>query len=257
MVDQASISAVLRAAVSVLQAFTPDDDHLDAAEISRRTALSEGDAWAVIDALTQVRLLEQIGDDYRPSVLLFELGMRGSVEHQLVEVATPFLEDLYERTRETVHLGVRRNLDVVYIAKIGGHGFAEVPSRIGQRLPMYCTAIGKVLLAHAGEAVVAAEVDRGLAPRGPQTITDPDALTVQLAQIADAGVALEREESVAGLTCIAAPVIVGERVVAAISIAGPLYRFSPELHRATITAAAGAIGGLLAGRVARLTTTPK
>ena len=78
-----------------------------------------------------------------------------------------------------------------------------------------------------------------------------------MAQIADAGVALEREESVAGLTCIAAPVIVGERVVAAISIAGPLYRFSPELHRATITAAAGAIGGLLAGRVARLTTTPK
>jgi hypothetical protein len=125
-----------------------------------------------------------------------------SVEHQLVEVATQFLEDLYERTRETVHLGVRRNLDVVYIARIGGHGFA-------------------------------AEVDRGLAPRGrTHTITDAGALAVQLAEIAESG-------------------IVRERMVAAISIAGPPYRFSPELHRTTIKAAADAIGGLLAVRITR------
>ena len=246
MVDQTS--AVLSIAVRVLQAFTPDDESLGAAEIERRTGLSESAARDVIRALVNVRLLKAVGDGYRLSTLLFELGMRGSVERRLVEVATPFLEDLYERTRETVHLGVREHLDVVYISKIGGHGFADVPSRIGQRLPMYCTGIGKMLLAHAGAAVVAAVVDRGLSAMGPRTITNSDELAAQLAEIADSGIAFEREESTAGLTCVAAPIVVRDRVVAAISIAGPLYRFMPEMHRVSIKAAADAIGDLLASR---------
>lgn len=79
----------------------------------------------VVLALVDVRLLEAVGDRYRLSTLLFELGVRGSVERRLVEVATSFLADLYERTRETVHLGVREHLDVVYISKMGGH----VPGR--------------------------------------------------------------------------------------------------------------------------------
>ena len=199
--------------------------------------------------MVEVRLLEAVGDRYRLSTRLFELGMRGSVERRLVEVATPFLADLYERTRETVHLGVREHLDVVYISKMGGHGSGEVPSRIGQRLPMYCTAIGKVLLAYAGDAVVAAVVDHGLRPVGPGTITDAGELKAQLAEIADSGIAFEREESTAGLTCVAAPIVVRGRVVAAVSIAGPLYRFMPEMHRVSIKAAADAIGDLLAGSV--------
>lgn len=108
-----------------------------------------------------------------------------------------------------------------------------MPSRIGQRLPMYCTAIGKVLLAQAGDAVVAAVVDHGLSPMGPRTITNAGELMAHFAEIADSGIAFEREESTAGLTCVAAPIFVRGRVVAAISIAGPLYRFKPEMHRAS------------------------
>ena len=246
MVDQTS--EVLSTAVRVLQAFTPDDESLGATEIERRTGLSESGARDIVRALVNVRLLEGVGDGYKLSTLLFELGMQGAVERRLVEVATPFLEDLYERTRETVHLGVRENLDVVYISKIGGHGFAEVPSRVGQRLPMYCTGIGKMLLAHAGDGVVAAVVGRGLSPRGPRTITNADELAAQLAEIADSGIAFEREESTAGLTCVAAPIVVRGHVVAAISIAGPVYRFIPQTHRVSIKAAAEAIGDLLASR---------
>ena len=116
----------------------------------------------------------------------------------MIEVATPFLEDLYERTRETVHLGVRENLDVVYISKIGGHGFTEVPSRIGERLPLHCTAIGKVMLAGADDDVFAAVVKRGLTPAGPKTITVAAVLHAQLQTIAESGLAFEYEESTAG-----------------------------------------------------------
>ena len=150
--------------------------------------------------------------------------MRASVERGLI-VPTPFLEDLYERTHETVHLGVREQLDVVYTSKIGGHGFAEVPSRIGQRLPLHCTAIGKMLLANSGEAACAAVFDRGLTPRGPRTITDPATLLAELKTIRESGFSFEFEESTPGLTCIAAPILdQDDQVIAAVSIAGPSYR---------------------------------
>ena len=79
--------------------------------------------------------------------------MLASLERTLLEVATPFLEDLYERTHETVHLGVREGAEVVYVAKVAGHRQVRSPTRIGGRMPLHSTALGKALLAHAGEEV--------------------------------------------------------------------------------------------------------
>ena len=245
-----TVDAVLGQAVAVLRAFGTDDTHVTVAELVGRSGLTFGVVREIVQALVTTRLLEPTGTSYRLSALLFELGMRASAERGLIEVATPFLEDLCERTRETVHLGVRENLDVVYVSKIGGHGFTEVPSRIGERLPLHCTAIGKVMLAGADDDVFAAVVKRGLTPAGPKTITVPAVLHAQLQTIAEAGLAFEYEESTAGIACIAAP-IRGEdgRVIAAVSIAGPMHRFSPEQHRGSVRAATDAISTLFARRV--------
>ena len=252
-----SVDAVLGEAVAVLQAFTTDDTHLDVAELVRRTGVAEGPMREVVNALVAARLLEPSGSSFRLGTLLFELGMRASAERGLIEVSTPFLEDLYERTHETVHLGVREQLDVVYISKIGGHGFTEVPSRIGQRLPLHCTAIGKVLLANADDAVFSAVVNRGLTPAGPKTITVPAVLHAQLETIRESGMGFEREESTAGLACIAAPIRDQDgQVIAAVSIAGPMYRFTPEQHRGSIRAATDAISTLLVRRSVQRRETP-
>jgi len=251
-----TVDAVLGQAVAVLRAFGTDDTHLTVDELVGRSGLTFGVVREIVQALVTTRLLEPTGTSYRLSTLLFELGMRASAERGLIEVATPFLEDLYERTRETVHLGVRENLDVMYISKIGGHGFTEVPSRIGERLPLHCTAIGKVMLASAGDDVFAAVVKRGLTPAGPKTITVPAVLHAQLQTIAESGLAFEYEESTAGIACIAAPIRAADgRVIAAVSIAGPMYRFSPEQHRGSIRAATDAISTLFARR-AELPTDP-
>lgn len=240
------VDQVLAQAVAVLHAFTADDPRLDIPELARRAELPESTVSDIVRGLVNSQLMEPSGDGYRLSTLVFELGMRTSAERRLVEVATPFLEDLYERTRETVHLGVRHHLDVVYVAKIGGHGFSEVPSRIGQRLPLHCTAIGKALLANADDSVVQAVIDRGLTPRGPNTITDPQELRTQLAGIAESGMSFEYEESTPGIACISAAVRGADgEVVAAVSIAGPRYRFVPEQHQIPMRAATDAISGLL------------
>lgn len=102
-----TVDAVLGQAVAVLRAFGTDDTHLTVDELVGRSGLTFGVVGEIVQALVTTRLLEPTGTSYRLSTLLFELGMRASAERGLIEVATPFLEDLYERTRETVHLGVR------------------------------------------------------------------------------------------------------------------------------------------------------
>ena len=94
-----------------------------------------------------MRLLDRTDHGYRPSAGV-QLGMRATVERGLLEVATPFLDDLYERTQETVNLGVRdRDARSSTSPRSRGHGQADIPSRRGGRLGLYRTALGKVLLA--------------------------------------------------------------------------------------------------------------
>jgi DNA-binding IclR family transcriptional regulator len=162
----------------------------------------------------------------------------------------PFLQDVYERTHETVHLGVAEGREVVYIAKIGGHRQAASPSRTGGRMPLHCTAIGKVLLAYA-DADQQHEVLRGpLERRTPRTVVAPGVLQRQLTAVLETGVAFEREESTLGLLCVAAPVLdaTGTETVAAISITGPVGRFRPESHIDALRAAATGLGSLIARR---------
>ncbi|MEZ5194619.1 MAG: IclR family transcriptional regulator [Nocardioides sp.] len=144
--------SVLGKAMAVLRAFTAEDG-LGFAELQRRTGLPKATLHRVAGDLVTARLLERRDGVYHLGRQLFELGMLASVERTLLEVATPFLEDLYERTHETVHLGVREGAEVVYVAKVTGHRQVKAPSRIGGRMPVHSTAVGKALLAFAPEAV--------------------------------------------------------------------------------------------------------
>ncbi|WP_330252940.1 IclR family transcriptional regulator [Nocardia sp. NBC_00565] len=241
---------VLGKALAILRAFGPADSVLPLAELVRRTDLTKGSVHRVAGDLVHYRLLDKTDRGYRLSGGLFELGLRAAVERTLLETAMPFLQDLYERTHETVHLGVREGHEVVYLAKIGGHRQAKAPSRTGGRMPMHCTAIGKVLLSHAGEKEQVAVLSGPLERRTPHTIVAPGILRAQLSKAVETGVAYEWEESALGLVCVAAPVLRPDesRVVAAISLAGPTTRFRPESHANAVRAAAAALGSTLARR---------
>lgn len=244
---------VLGKAVAVLTAFTAEDHGVSLAELGRRTGLAKSTLHRLVNDLVQMGLLDRSGTEYRLSGQMFELGMRASVERGLLEVATPFMEDLYERTHETVHLGVLEGTEVVYVAKIGGHRQAAAPSRIGGRMPLYCTAIGKALLAHSSAELLHEVVAAGLERRTSRTVSGPGILHTQLEQVVSAGVAFEYEESAVGIVCVAAPVLdPDERAVAAISVTGPVTRFRPETHALSVRAAAGGIASTLARR-SRLT----
>lgn len=238
---------VLGKAVAILRAFSANDRALGLAEITRRTGLHKATAHRLCRELVLHRLLDRADGGYRLSGGLFELGMRAAEERSLTEVAIPFLQDLYERTHETVHLGVQEGHEVVYVLKLGGHRQARSPSRVGGRMPMHCTAIGKALLAYAEPSVITDVLSRPMERRTPHTITAPGLLRRRLTAVLHDGVAYEREESALGLTCIAAAVLDAEdRPVAAISITGPTTRFRPEPQAPALVAAAAATSATLA-----------
>ncbi|MET8796093.1 IclR family transcriptional regulator [Nocardia sp. NPDC004568] len=241
--------SVLGRALLILEAFGVEDQAVGLSELARRTGLPKATVHRMCRDLVTARLLGSSPEGYRLGRGLFELGMRAATERTLLEVAVPFLQDLFARTRETVHFGVRDGDEVVYISKIGGHRQARSPSRIGGRMPLYCTAIGKVLLAHSGPETIDRILAGPLVRRTPRTVVAPGLLRVQLAQVVERGVAFEHEESAPGIVCVAAPVLSSDdRPLAAISVTGPITRFHPEAHAASVQAAAAGVASILARR---------
>lgn len=242
-------STVLGKAVLVLRAFTAEDRGVSLAELGRRTALAKGTLHRVCGDLVGAGMLERRDDQYRLGRLMFELGMRASVERDLLEVATPFLEELRAAVDETVHLGVRDGTEVVYVAKLVGHRKTAAPSRTGGRWGLSCTAVGKALLAHAPSEVLDAVVRGGLTRHTARTVTAPGILAAQLEQVRLTGVAFEYEESRTGVVCVGAPVFdSGGAAVAAVSVAGPVTRFNPRAGADRVRAAARGISATLARR---------
>ncbi len=241
--------SVLGRVLVILEAFGVEDRAVGLSELARRTGLPKATVHRMCGDLVAERLLSSSPQGYRLGRGLFELGMRAATERTLLEVAVPFLQDLFTRTHETVHLGVPDGDEVVYVSKIGGHRQARSPSRIGGRMPLYCTAIGKALLAHSGAAMIDRILAGPLPRRTPRTVVGPGLLRAQLAQVAENGVSFEYEESTIGLVCIASPILsADDEPLAAISVAGPATRFRPEAHVDSLRAAAGGVASILARR---------
>lgn len=240
---------MLDKAAAVLDCFRPDGGSFRLTELAARTGLAKTTVHRLCADLVRLGLLERDADSYRLGGVLFELGSLVPRRRDLREAALPFLQDLFEATHETVHLGVREGHEVVYVERIHGHEVLRLPSRIGGRLPLTCTGVGKALLAFSGaeltEEVLAAPLPRLTA----HSITDPERLRTAIEQAQVAGLAYEEEEAAPGVSCIAAPVFDGPTAVAALSVAVPRGRFRPaQLAPAVRTAALGLSRALRSGR---------
>ncbi|MEU6676668.1 IclR family transcriptional regulator [Streptomyces sp. NPDC046925] len=240
---------MLDKAVLVLDVFRPDGGSFRLTEIASRAGLAKTTAFRLCGDLVRLGLLERQGEVYRLGGKLFELGSLVPRRHDLRETALPFLQDLFEATHETVHLGVREGHEVVYVERIHGHDALALPSRIGGRLPLSCTGVGKALLAFSGEELTE-EVLAGPLPRlTPHSVTDPARLRTAIEQIQVSGLAYEEHEAAVGVSCIASPVFDGPTAVAALSVAVPRARFRPaQLAPAVRTAALGLSRVLRSGR---------
>ncbi|WP_435127073.1 IclR family transcriptional regulator [Actinacidiphila sp. bgisy144] len=171
---------------------------------------------------------------------LWDLGMLAPVQTGLREAASPFLHDLYGATLETVHLAVRDGTEVLYVDRLAGHASVPIVSTIGSRLPLYCTGVGKVLLAYGPAEVRQTVLGERLRRFTPYTVTAPARLRQQLDRVRADGFATTVEEMSLGACSVAVPVVVADRVVASVGFVVPdLRRTRPRLVAALRVAARG------------------
>jgi IclR family pca regulon transcriptional regulator len=231
--QQADISSgfsqSLERGLAVLAAFRPDRPTLGISELGRELGLTRSTTHRYVATLATLRYLEQDRSTrkYRlgPRVLDLGFSMLGSLE--LRDVAAPHLRRLTDATGHTSNLAIRDDTDVILIDRVRGrpgrYHQLEFSLHVGSRLPSYCSATGKALLAFVPRPDLDRLLDRmDLVPRGPRTLTDRSALLAELEQVRRTGLATNDEELESALRSIAAPVRSrsGE-VVAAVNVAIP------------------------------------
>ena len=163
------------------------------------------------------------------------LHLAASVEHgsDVRALAHPLLVELSQRTTETVHLAVPDGDHMVYIDKVGSPRSVVMASRVGQQVPMHCTALGKAYLSALPPDERHAVVESlTLERRTDRTLVDPGALLKDLETCARRSFAIDNVENEEGVRCVGAA-IRGDRdaAVAALSVSAPASRFSLSAAR--------------------------
>ncbi|GIF19959.1 DNA-binding IclR family transcriptional regulator [Actinoplanes tereljensis] len=218
-------ASVTSRALDLLGAFDADHRALTLSTLARRAGLPLATAHRLVGELQRWGALARLeSGEYVIGRRLWDLGLLAPVQAGLRQAASPFLHDLYGATLATVHLAVRDGCEVLYIDRLAGHVSVPVVSKVGSRLPMHATGVGKVLLAHAPEPV-RAEVLGKLTRVTPYTITQPARLLDQLRRVRAEGFATTGEEMSLGACSVAVPVRgpAGE-VVAALGLVVPDLR---------------------------------
>lgn len=150
---------------------------------------------------------------------LWQLGTLAPLTVPLRTVALPFMEDLYTTLQQHVQLAVLEGGSAVVVERLSTPGAVGLVSQVGGAMPLHCSAVGKVLLAHGDSTLFDDLVERGLDQFTPQTITDPLQLRRELADCRRTGMAIVREELTPGADSVATRIMDAEgQVVAALSV---------------------------------------
>jgi DNA-binding IclR family transcriptional regulator len=229
MRDQHESGGNLQSVRRALRALELISEHgeLGVTELGRKLDVHKATASRLIATLAERGFVERdpISEKYRLGFGLISLAGAAVGGNDLVRAARPILDDLAERTHETVNLGVLSGESVVYIDQVTGTRSIVSVSWVGQRTPLHCTSNGKVLLAYATDAERERMLAAPLTRLTSRTITDLRKLRAQLAEVRARGYAQTLEELEEGLNAVAAPVRgMGGDVVAALSVSGPAFR---------------------------------
>jgi DNA-binding IclR family transcriptional regulator len=226
--------------LAILGSFDAGHRALTLSEIARRSGLTLPTAHRLIGELTAWGALRRVGGgDYVIGRRIWDLGLLAPVQTGLRDVAAPFLQDLYGATMATVHLAVRDGTLALYLDRLSGHGSVPVVSKVGARLPLHATGVGKVLLAYAPAEVRQAVLGGPLERFTAYTVVAAGRLDEELRRVPRDGYATTAEEMTLGACSIGVPVLAGDTVVAALGLVLPDLKSRARLLPAMRVAARG------------------
>jgi IclR family transcriptional regulator, KDG regulon repressor len=163
---------------------------------------------------------------YCLGIACFSIGQAAAGQLDIRHLSLPYLRELNQQTRETIHLTVRHGLSAVYVEKLDSPEPLRIYSRIGASVPLHCTAVGKVLLAY-----MPTDEQEGVLPRlelkrlTSNSVGNLQQLRTELYRVRKNGYASDLEEHELHIRCIAAPIwdYTGN-VQSSLSITAPAFR---------------------------------
>jgi DNA-binding IclR family transcriptional regulator len=232
--DEVHGHSVTSRALAVFAAFENTTGPLTVARIAQRAHLPLSTTYRLIHELEAWGGVDRLGDGtYQVGMRIWELGQLAG--RRLRDRAHPFLQDLFDLTHENVHLAVREGTQVLYIDKIYGSRKVPMVSRVGGRLPLHTTAVGRVLLAAEPQWFIDAYVERELEAPTERTLIEPEGLRAVISSAATDGYSITVNQMRVGSCSIAVPVVVDGHCVAAVGVvieaarSGEARRFLPLL----------------------------
>ena len=233
--------------LAIIGAFDEQHRSLALSKLAQRAGLPVPTTHRLAAELVSGGALERRTDGrFQVGRLLWTAGLLAPVEGKLRQIAEPFLHDVYAATMATVHLAVREGSEVLYLERMMGRASVPIVSSAGSKLPMHCTGVGKVLLAHA-PADIQVKVFASLTRVTPYTIVAHSVLAAQLDRIRRDGVATTSEEMSIGACSLAVPVVRSsdDTVAAAIGVVVPNLKRDRQRLLGALQVAARGIGRLL------------
>ena len=229
--SRATISSTVAKAIGIVDILSSrGETGISLAELSVLIEMPKSSTHRYLATLQELGLAERKdGDRYCLGTKVIELAGSFLTKSDLRNESQAIMDELAEKTGETVHLAVPSGTEVVYIAKIESRYALTMSSHIGSRQPMYCTSLGKAILAFSKPKLVRSILAGELQARTPHTITSTEALRAELVKVRSQGFALDNEENELGVCCVGAPVLdYSSTAIAAISISGPCERITPD-----------------------------
>jgi len=225
-------------AFDLLEQFNGDRDELGVTELSQRLNLHKNKIFRLLATLQTKGYIEQNNtrENYRLGVKSLELAQAFIKQLGFVHSAKPFLREIVEKCNETAYLGIIRQNSSMYVDTEESNQIVKVVNRVGCRLPIHCTAIGKAQVAYASEEELQKlGILDNMERYTPNTIVDKAKFMKHLREVAQQGYALDNEEYDLGVRCIGVPLrdYTG-RVVGGISVSSPSFRMTDELLKAEI-----------------------
>jgi IclR family transcriptional regulator, KDG regulon repressor len=219
----------LQRGLRLLQLFSECSEGLSAKQVANRSRLPVSTVHRFLTNLESAGFLNCGSDGiYHLGTACFAVGQAALGQLDIRRVSLPYLEELNRQTRETVHLTLRHGFSAVYVEKLDSTEQLRIYSRIGAAVPLYCTAVGKVMLAFLPE-----DQQKQILPQlalkrfTPNTVGNLQELQTELHRIRKNGYACDLEEHEIHIRCIAAPIWDHSGLVnASLSITAPIMRMA-------------------------------
>jgi IclR family transcriptional regulator, acetate operon repressor len=203
------------------------------ARLSRDTGMNKATALRYLSVLESRGVAERSGAGWSLGLALFELGSHVPVRSIVVERVRPFLERLARETGESANLACLAGSSAIYLDRAEADRSLRMRSVPGDRLPLYCTGVGKAILSLLPEERARSILGAGPLPKiNDRTLTDPEDVIREAARARNSGYGLDSEEYEVGLTCMAKPLrLPGSDFAGAISVSGPTGRMRDPTTR--------------------------